>query len=356
MVGVLSRYVMSRALLAMLLVGTVLVSIHTLIDLIREARSLTGGYGLSEMLVYLARTMPRRLYDLFPFIALIGSLTGLGALAAGNELVAMRAAGFDRRHLAARVLAAILLCLVLLGILSEWVIPELEKTARAERQQARTGQLHLGSFGSLWLRDGQRIVRIGRSAWADDDALEFGDLTFYELGAGMRPRLVMVAERGRHVDGRWALFNASGRYLDPVTTVEQAGRVGLDSVLNPDVFAAAVSRPRMLSLRDLIAMQEFLRSNGLRAEPYAQAMWERLLYPVNTLAIVLVGLLFLFSRPRQAGGGINLFAGVALGLVFFVLTRLTQGISALLPIPLWLSSLFPALAIFLLAIWLLRRP
>lgn len=356
MAGVLSRYIMVKVLLAMLLAGAVLVSIYTLIDLIREARSLGGGYGLVEMLVYLARTMPRRLYDLFPFIALIGTLTGLGALAGGNELVAMRAAGFDRRHLATRVLAAVGLCLIVLAALSEWAIPELEKNARAERQQARTGQLHLGDYGSLWLRDGERMIRIGRSAWAGDDELEFGELTVYGFDDDMRPRMILVAERGRHRDGQWELFGVSRRDLDSVTAVQRATRLELDSGLNPDLFAAAVSRPRMLSLRDLMAMKAFLKRNDLHTEPYEQALWARLVYPINVLVIVLVGLPFVFSGPRQGGRGVSVFAGVVLGLLFFVLTRLTQGVSALLPVPLWLASLIPALIIFWLAVWLLRRP
>jgi len=356
MVGILSRYIMLRVALAMLVVATVLVSIYTLIDLIREARSLDGGYGLVEMLIYLLRTMPRRLYDLFPFIALIGTLTGLGALAGSNELVAMRAAGFDRRHIASQVLATLVVCLVLLAVLSEWVIPEFEKTARAERQQARTGQLHLGSFGSLWLRDGQSMVRIGRSAWAGEDELEFGDLTVYELGSDMRPRTILVAESGRHRGGRWELSGVLKRTLDSFAAVEQSANLELKSGLNPDLFSAAVSRPRMLSLRDLIAMQAFLEENDLHTGPYEQAMWARLIYPVNVLAIVLIGLPFIFSGPRQGGRGVSVFAGVVLGLMFFVLTRLTQGVSALLPVPLWLSSLFPALVIFWLAVWLLRRP
>lgn len=356
MIGILSRYIIARVLLAMLVVGVLLVAIYTLIDVIREARALGGGYGWAEMLLYLARTMPRRLYDLFPFIALIGTLTGLGALASGNELVAMRAAGFDRRHLAGRVLVAVLLCLVMLACLSELVIPDLEKSARAERQQARTGQLHLGSFGSLWLRDGQRVFRIGHSAWAGDDELEFGDLTVYELSAGMRPREILAAERGRHGDGRWELYSVARRDLEWDGASERAARVELNSDLNPELFAAAVSRPRMLSLRDLIAMRDFLTRNGLHAEPYEEALWARVMYPVNVLAIVLIGLPFVFVGPRQGGRGVSVFAGVVLGLLFFVLTRLTQGLSALMPVPLWLSSLFPALVIFWLAVWLLRRP
>jgi lipopolysaccharide export system permease protein len=175
-------------LIGIALVSLLLVGVYSLIELIREARALQGGYGLVQMLWYLAQTMPRRLYDIFPFAALIGTLLGLGGLASGNELVAMRAAGFDRRQLIIRVLAGVSLCLLILMLLSELAIPGLEAKARSERQQARTGQVHLGGHGDLWLRDGGQIVRIGYSAWLGEAHIEFGELLIYRLDADMQPQ------------------------------------------------------------------------------------------------------------------------------------------------------------------------
>lgn len=355
MVGLLSRYVMTRVLVGVGLVSLLLVGVYSLIELIREARSLGDGYGGAQMLWYLAQTTPRRLYDIFPFAALIGTLLGLGGLAAGNELVAMRAAGFDRRQLVLRVLAAVMLCLVILMLLSELAIPGLEASARADRQQARTGQVYLGGHGNLWLRDGSQVVRIGYSAWLADDRIEFGDLLIYTLDSAMRPRDIITAERASHEQGQWQLQQASRSSLDSSQGLTRTDRILLDSDLSPELFAATVSRPRLLPMPDLLRMRAFLDRNGLDAERYIQAFWDRLFFPINVLAMVLIGLPFVFRDQRSGGRGLNLFAGVALGLAYFVLTRLVQGVTMILPVPVWLSSLLPALLIVLLAALLLRR-
>lgn len=355
MAGLLSRYVMTRVLVGIGMVSLLLVGVYSLIELIREARALGEGYGAAQMLWYLAQTTPRRLYDIFPFAALIGTLLGLGGLAAGNELVAMRAAGFDRGQLVARVLAAVMLCLLALMLLSELAIPGLEASARADRQQARTGQVYLGGHGDLWLRDGEQVVRVGYSAWLTDDRIEFGELLIYTLDAAMRPRDIITAERASHEQGQWHLQQASRRSLEAGEGLARVDQLTLASDLSPELFAATVSRPRLLPMPDLLRMRAFLERNGLDAERYIQAFWDRLFFPVNVLAMVLIGLPFVFRDQRSGGRGLNLFAGVALGLAYFVLTRLVQGVTMIVPAPIWLASLLPALLIVMLAGLLLRR-
>ena len=351
----LSLYLARSVLLGIGLTCVLLVSIYTLIDFIREARSLSGSYGAVEMLWYLAQTLPRRLYDIFPFAALIGTLLGLGGLAAGNELVAMRAAGFDRGHLSARIVLTVALCLVLVVALAEWVIPDLETRARAERQQARTGQLHVGKLGQLWLRDGASVLRLGQAFWLDEAVLEFSDVLIYRLDDDMRPEQVLHAAQASHQGGRWLLRDARWRDLDTDAAGQQLDVLELASGLNPELFVAAVSRPRLLAAKDLQAMRTYLSRSGLEAGAYEQAFWARIFFPLNVLTMVLVGLPFVFRGARSGTHGAGLFTGVALGLVFFVLTRVTQSLGLVWPLPLWFSSLLPAAAFLLLGLVLLRR-
>lgn len=355
MPGILSRYVMARVVLATAVVALLLVGVYTLVEFLREARALEGEYGVVQMIWYLLQTTPRRLYDVFPFAALIGTLMGMGALASGNELVAMRAAGFDRRQLALRALLAIGLCLAVLIWLSDQVIPDLESSAQAEREQARSGQVYLGRLGVLWLRDGEHVIKVGYSAWTSDDELEFGDIVIYAMGEGMRPRQVIVADHARHDGQYWALNQASSRSLVEHSVAEQHDELRLPSGLSKELFAASVSRPRMLSLGDLREMKAFLRRNDLDVEAYEQAFWGKVMFPVYVLAMVLIGLPFVFRYTRQGGYGLNLFAGVSLGLLFFVSVRLAQGMAVIVPVPMWLTSLLPAVLIVLLAGLLLKR-
>ena len=253
----LSWHVARSVLGGMLLTGLVLLGIHLLIDFIREARSVGGDYTAVRMIWYLIQTTPRRLYDVFPFAALIGSLLGLGALTSANEVVAMRAAGFDRGQIAARALLVVTLCIVLMLALAEWVIPTLETQARAERQQAKSGQLHIGKGGRLWLRDGPYMIRLDESIWRNEQSLGFGNVLVYRLDEAMQPVRILEAEQAMHSGSQWVLQSVAYRDLGPSATTGYLEQLEVDSRLSAELFSAAVSRPRLLALSDLAQMRGY---------------------------------------------------------------------------------------------------
>lgn len=351
----LSGYVARAVLGGMVLTWLLLLGIHLLIDFIREARSLGGDYGAVQMLWYLLQTTPRRLYDVFPFAALIGTLLGLGGLASANEIVAMRAAGFDRGHLAWRVLVVVAVCVLLMAAMAEWVIPDLETRARAERQQAKSGQLHVGDAGRLWLRDGAFMIRLNESVWRDEKDLTFADALIYRLDEHMQPREILRAARAVHEGDQWLLEKVSFRDLGAAGSMGSRDALRLPSRLSPELFIAAVSRPRLLALSDLHRMRGYLARNGLDSGAYEQAFWQRMFFPLNVLAMVLVALPFVFRGGRGGGRSPGLFIGVILGLIFFVISRLTQSLAMVWPLPLWLSLLLPPLLIMVLGVVFLRR-
>jgi len=353
--GLLGRHVARSVLLWVVLVGVLLTGLYTLIELVREAQDLTGEYGVLQMLGYLAQTTPSRLHDIFPFAALIGTMLGLGGLAATNELVAMRAAGYDRGHILASVVAAVGICLLALSLASEFLIPGLEARASAQRDQLRSGQVHLGRFGALWLRDGRMMIRIGYSAWGSDNEPEFGDLLIYRMDSGMQPELVLHADGATHTGVSWALHGVTRRGVFGSSRWDEAQTVGLESTLSYDLFASAVSKPRMLAVSDLLGMIHLLDANGLDTGSYRQALWNRLFYPLNVLAMILISLPFAFRGARQGGRGLSIFAGLSLGLMFFVVSRLIRGTAMLWPGPLWLLMILPAVFFGVLGLLLLRR-
>ena len=71
-----------------------LVAVFTIFAFVEELEDLgKGRYRLKDAALFILLTTPRRVIDLAPVTALLASLTALGALASGRELVAMQAAG-----------------------------------------------------------------------------------------------------------------------------------------------------------------------------------------------------------------------------------------------------------------------
>ncbi|MRT44334.1 LptF/LptG family permease, partial [Xylella fastidiosa subsp. multiplex] len=77
-----------------LLTWLVLLGLYVVNGFASEVRDIgKGSYRFGHAIAYIAYTVPRRAYTLFPTAAGIGMLLGLGQLAATSELTALRALG-----------------------------------------------------------------------------------------------------------------------------------------------------------------------------------------------------------------------------------------------------------------------
>lgn len=353
--GLLARYLAANVVRSVLALAALLTGLYLGVDLVREAGDVAGDYQLGGVLLYLAATAPARLYDLFPFAVLIGTMVVLARLAAGSELVAMRAGGFNRRRIAfAVVVTGVMLGLAVM-LIGETVAPRLELDARIERERARGGgQLGAGAGQTLWLRDGSLMVHAGL-IWQGEGRVKFSDLRVYRRDGIARIEEIIRAPEARHAPGQWTLYRAT--VLDPETgrTAELNDALELPSQVDPEVFRALATRPRLLPMVDIARIREYLEANGQDAGDYRQAFWRRLLYPVHVLAMLVAGLALLLRLGKRVSPGVGAFAAVSLGLGYLVAQRLALGLAPALDVPAGLVQIAPALVFVALGLWIMRR-
>ena len=91
------RLIARNVLPMVLLVWLVFVAIDSLFMVLGELDEIgIGRYNFDTILYYVLLTLPRRAYQVFVYAALIGTLLGLGQLAANSELTALRAVGVSK--------------------------------------------------------------------------------------------------------------------------------------------------------------------------------------------------------------------------------------------------------------------
>ena len=355
-IGILGRYLARSVARSVVLVAPVLAGLYLSVDLVREAGDMTAGYGAVEIGLFLLRIVPARLYDLFPFAVLIGGMIALGRFLANSELVAMRAGGFHQLRILGHALVPALLLGLAVMLAGETLVPRLELDARIDRERARDGQVGGASGQALWIRDGRLMIQAGILLWNEDDQVRFGNLRIYELDGVNSIERVIHASTARHQPGRWLLEGVNDLDARTAALADGGARtVELASELDPGVFRALVTRPRLLPIRDILRIQSYLEANGQDATAYRQAFWRRLLYPVNMLMMLLSGVAVLLRTGRRISPTLGVFFGVSLGIGFVVVQRLVLGLAPVLPIPFGLTHLLPAAAFGLVALAALRR-
>ena len=350
---ILDRYLLLHVLAGTALALLVLVSLDGLFGFLKELEDVgRGGYGHGQALLYVLLTLPARAYQYAPPAVLIGSLMSLGALAAQNELLAIRAAGLSVWGIAASVLKAGLIMAVAVLLLGEQLAPLGQEKGRQLRTQAISGRLAVQSTGGVWMRAGDEFIQ-ARAVLGGERLL---DVRVFRFDDGRRLREVLAAASAEGSDGQWRLREV--RRL--VVGRETVRRERLDTLdwptrISDEMLAVLRVDPGDMRARDLYTYVRYLRANRLDSRQYELAFWNRFVTPLSSLVMLLLALPFVFGSQRSGGAGQRLFLGVLLGLGYFLAARLLNQAGLVLGLPPLLSAVAPPAAFLGLAVALLRR-
>lgn len=317
----MDRYVRRSVIATSLIALLVLLALETFFTLLVELEDLgVGRYGIDDIALYLLLTLPRRAYETFPMALLLGGLMGMGALAAGSELVVMRSAGVSiLRLVVAAMKAGLILCAIAL-VLGEFVAPPGERLAEDLRSQAKSRTLAIRDGKGFWARDGANFVNVR----AVRPGAELADVYLYELDEHSA-LLSVTHARGARYDAagqRWLLEDVQRDDIaaERVTRTASAS-IPWRSVIDPGKLEVLAAKPETLAMRDLLTFSSYLADNGLDARTYELAFWGKALSPLANLTMLFIAMPFVFGHQRSGSAGQRLLIGIFLGIGFFLANR-----------------------------------
>lgn len=309
------------------------------------------SFGLPELVHYVVMSQPRKLYELFPVIVLIGAIMGLSAMALNSELIAMRAAGVSIARIVGSTMKAGLVFVIASVLLGEYVVPFAESVAQRDRAQALHEGLQQRSSG-LWLRDGETFVNIGEVL----PDLSLLRVNIYDFSDSTRLRSQTFASRARLQGTQWQLEGVRQSFIQDESVNFQHARARVwNTTLTQDVVSVFAVVPDGLSMQQLYRYIEHLRQNNQEIGRYQLAFWQKIFMPLATAVMVLLATPFVFRPVRSGGLSQRVFLGVMLGLTFVVLNQIIGYFGLLYGLPPAVSALTPILLFLGLALVLLRR-
>ncbi|MGH8443993.1 MAG: LPS export ABC transporter permease LptG [Solimonas sp.] len=351
--NLLARHLMSHIIGFAAIVGLALVAIYTFVSFVSEIdQAGEGGFGIAQLLYYTVMMVPAGLYTLMPVIALLGTLMGLGTLAAQNEITAMRASGMT----IVQIGGAALLAGVLLGglelILGDVFAPAGSQAARSFRSESKDGVPAGIATRPVWLRDGNAVVHIGTLMSERDVA----NVEVYQLADDLSLQTALRAERAEYVNGRWHLTGiAMTRFEDGKTIAEHRDQLDLEGHLSPDVLRLFVLEADSLTMPGLVRLIAYLDSNGLDTRSYRLSLWRKIVAPLTVVAMMLFAVPFVLGSQRGGGAGQRLLVGIVVGLVFYVVNEVTASVGQIYDWPPLLAAGLPTAALAGLALLRLRQ-
>jgi lipopolysaccharide export system permease protein len=356
----LNKYIIKSISSGIVLSSSVFLALLVLIGFIQQMSSVgKGTYTISGALFYTLLNIPSNIYDTFPVSGVVGVMIGLGGLAASSELVVIQTVGISRLKIAWVTIMTLVLWLIPLTIVGEYIVPPAKIMAESYKRAKVSKDIGVGVNTGVWIRDGNVIFNatpVGNVYDIRNKNIVMNDVTVYELDDNLQVVKVSKAEKARHVGASWLLSNIEvTEFIDSGVTTKLLKTQSWPSRIEPEILSITHSRPKHLSVRDIVKYKNFQTDKISTPIKYDIALWSKLTYPLLVLAIALSGLPFIFGLVRSGGFGQRLLIGMMLGMILYYLNRILLNMGEVFHVyPMFITAI-PAAAIMLLVLFYLKK-
>ena len=382
------RLIYGEVLTAIALVTLGFLSLFLFFDLVDELQNLGRGnglagatadiYGIRHALLYVALLMPSHIYELLPISVLIGTIFVMARLAQSSEFTILRTSGLGPWRALRLLLGVGALFVALSFVVGDYIAPASDRASQLLKARYLS-TLTVGQTGA-WLKEKQTynsyVVNV--KALSPDNAMQ--GVQIFEFDNRGRAVSTTRAPSARFSGGdSWTLSKAERAEFDipQGTTPDVAAGAARGPSHNAQVrqmmlptfewhnsisaetVSVALLRPERMATIDLFNYVRHLDANGQTAQRYEIEFWKKVFYPLSCIVMVMLALPFAYLHFRTSGIAGYVFAGVMIGISFFMLNNVFGYIGNLRSWQPWLAAATPGLLYMAVSLgafgWLVLR-
>ena len=349
---ILDRYIAKTIVSITVLVMFVLLALFSFSTLVNELEDVgRGDYTIWMAMQYVLLSLPRMAYQLFPSVALLGSMIGLGILASNSELLVLRAAGVSLGRIVMAVMKIGVIIALMAIILGEFIAPPAERYAQNMRAEALSDK-RVDAKAGFWVRDGENFVHV-REVYADGS---LGQITIYKINESLQLQELTRAKQARYEEGAWVLeaLQQSQISWQKIKT-ENVSSERRERLLNPEMLDVVAIEPEFLTTLGLYHYIQFLQDNNLEANRYQLAFWKKIVSPVATAVMVFLAIPFIFGPLRTVAVGQRVLVGTLVGIGFHMSNEILGFLGLMYNINPVLCTVLPTAIFFLIGLTYMKR-
>ncbi len=360
------RLIYGEVLASIALVAMGFLALFFFFDLVDELQYLGKSNGLPSAsdiyqirhaLLYVGLLVPNHLYELLPISVLIGTIFVMARLAQSSEYTILRTSGLDPWRALKLLLSLGAFFVVFSFLIGDYLAPLSERTAQLLKAKYQ-GTITVGQTGA-WLKEKQAYntyVANVKTLSPRNDMLGVQIFEFDNKGLVVSTMQAAMASFGE--DDSWTLKKVTrSEFSVPSATADQRGlikqtagvtRSVIDSFRWPtemtqEMVSVALLKPERMGTLDLFNYIRHLDANGQTAQRYEIEFWKKVFYPLSCLVMVILALPFAYLHFRSGGIAAYVFAGVMIGISFFLLNNVFGYVGNLQNWQPWLAAASPGL-------------
>jgi len=359
------RLIYGEVLASIALVALGFLALFMFFDLVDELQYLgkssaivgtTESYQVKHALLYVVLLVPNHLYELLPISVLIGTIFVMSRLAQSSEYTILRTSGLDPWRALALLLWLGGFFVMVSFAIGEYVAPASERTAQLLKGRYQS-RITVGQTGA-WLKEKQLDNTYVANIKVLSSQSEMQDVRIFEFDSkGSMVSITQASLATFGLDNSWILKQANrskfprsdvqGKSAAP-DTGSQVTRASFETLrwpteISAEMVSVALLRPDRMGTIDLFNYIQHLEANDQSAQRYEIEFWKKVFYPLSCLVMVILALPFAYLHFRSGGITAYVFAGVMIGISFFLLNNVFGYIGNLRNWQPWLAAAAPGM-------------
>ena len=349
------RYIRKTLLSFTFVVLVIWLGMYSFFNFLSEMSSIGQvNYTSLEAFRYIALQIPEVAYKHASPVILLGCVLGMGHLATTNQLLVLRVSGMSIFKLTMLTMKTALIFVIAIIAIGEIFAPIASEEAKRGRSIALDIAIASQSQEGFWIRDGESFINVQKNI----DGKLFSGLTIIEVNSSNKISTVLTSENaifdGKSLDMNNAeIFSIdSNKKIDDISLKERNSYNKTVS-FDQDLIDSLKKEPEDLTTWNIIKQIQFLSDNKLRSGIFEVELYKRLIKPITLMAMILLAMLFIFGSTRDATLGRKIFFGIALGLSFEMLSRISGAIALSFDFNPVISTVLPTIVVMVVALILL---
>lgn len=350
---ILGRYLNLEVFTPIVSIMIGLIGIFTFFDFIQEMPDLgRGSYNLLTIFSYVILSVPGHVYEIVPIAVLIGSMYAVGQLSENSEFIVIRTSGLSIQKIALTLTLTGIFFTLFTFFIGDLVMPITEKKAQELKITAKNSIVAQEFKSGLWIKDSNSFVNVEHVL--PDSSLE--NIHIYEFDKNFHLRTITNAKKGTFKNTEWKLNDIKQTIFneDKVFT-NSLKSANWKSLIKPEMMNVLLASPEKMSSLNLIHFIRYLKTNKQKVVRYEVALWEKLIYPLASIVMILFAVPFGCFQERSGEKNVKIFIGILIGIFYQIMNSSFRYIGLLNDWQPLLCAAVPTLIFLIIAVLMIYK-
>ncbi len=337
---IIVRFISSEIIKYFSMVLVMVIGIYVAVDFLEKVDDfMEAGIALSRMVTFFIYEIPFIISQIAPVALLLAVLITFGLMNKNNEIIALKSSGTSIYRLVRPVLAIGIVFSILLGILSEFIVPATRvKANHIWLQEVRKEAAITSREKNIWVKGNRSILHI---KYFNPVTKTINGISLNRFDDTFRLVLRIDAQKGQFEDGLWRLQDVIRQQFKQGTRppfVNLAEELAVDLDIVPEDLARVAKKSEEMGFAELYRYIRKVEAEGYDAVKYRTDLHAKFAFPLVCVIMSLAGIGIAVRGNLKDSLPISVAYGIGLAFLYWVFSSFCMSLGYGEMLPPWIAA------------------